>query len=91
MGIQVDLEKCNGCKKCVLACPFGAVELVEKKAEINYDECTICGACANACEFDAIQLVERIDFPIRPERYRQAGTRRRRRLEQGPGLTFFYF
>ena len=58
MGIQVDLEKCTGCKKCVLACPFGAIELVEKKAEINYDECTICGACANVCEFEAI-IIER--------------------------------
>ncbi|MBW1850671.1 MAG: FAD-binding protein [Deltaproteobacteria bacterium] len=56
MGIQVDLEKCTGCKKCVLACPFGVIDLVEKKAQINYDECTICGACANACEDDAIKI-----------------------------------
>ena len=58
MGIQVNIEKCTGCKKCVLACPFGAMELVEKKATINYDECTVCGACANACEDDAI-VIER--------------------------------
>jgi len=58
VGIQIDVEKCNGCKKCVLACPFGAIELVEKKAQINYDECTVCGACANACEFEAI-VIER--------------------------------
>jgi electron transfer flavoprotein alpha subunit/NAD-dependent dihydropyrimidine dehydrogenase PreA subunit len=58
VGIQVNIEKCTGCKKCVLACPFGAMELVEKKAVINYDECTVCGACANACEDDAI-VIER--------------------------------
>ncbi len=58
MGIEVDLEKCTGCKKCVLACPFGVIELVEKKARIDYDECTICGSCANACEDDAI-IIER--------------------------------
>ncbi len=56
MGIEVDIEKCTGCKKCVLSCPFGAIELVEKKAHIDYDACTICGACANACEFDAISI-----------------------------------
>ncbi|SPD75128.1 Electron transfer flavoprotein subunit alpha [uncultured Desulfobacterium sp.] len=58
MGIQVIIEKCTGCKKCVLACPFGAMQLVDKKATINYDECTVCGACANACEDDAI-VIER--------------------------------
>jgi len=58
VGIQVIIEKCTGCKKCVLACPFGAMQLVDKKATINYDECTVCGACANACEDDAI-VIER--------------------------------
>ncbi len=56
MGIQVDLEKCTGCKKCVLACPFGAIELIDKKARVHIEACTVCGACANACEYGAIQV-----------------------------------
>lgn len=56
MGIILDPEKCTGCQKCVLACPFGVIEVVEKMAQINYDECTVCGACANACEYDAVTI-----------------------------------
>ncbi len=58
MGIKLDIEKCTGCKKCVLACPFGVIELVDKKAHINLEECTLCGACADVCEFGAI-FIER--------------------------------
>jgi electron transfer flavoprotein alpha subunit/NAD-dependent dihydropyrimidine dehydrogenase PreA subunit len=53
MSIQVVEEKCVGCKACVRACPFGAIDMVEKIAVIN-DKCTLCGACVESCKFDAI-------------------------------------
>lgn len=55
MGIKIVTENCTGCKKCVMTCPFGQIEVIEKKAAIK-EGCTLCGACVEACEFEAIEL-----------------------------------
>ena len=49
--IQVDL--CNGCKRCIKACPYGALEMKDRKAQI-LERCTSCGACLEACKEKAI-------------------------------------
>jgi electron transfer flavoprotein alpha subunit len=54
MSIQIIVEKCNGCSLCLKACPFDAIRIVDKKAEINMDKCTLCGACVPACKSKAI-------------------------------------
>ena len=55
--IQVLAEACVGCKLCVKACPFDAIEVDENKlARIDLGKCTLCGACVDACPFDAIVL-----------------------------------
>lgn len=53
--IEVDEEKCTGCKKCITVCPYDAITLVDKKAEIG-DTCTLCGACEQNCPEDAIKI-----------------------------------
>lgn len=53
MGIKVISEKCKGCKLCLKACMFNAIEMIDGKAVIN-DNCTGCGACVEACPFQAI-------------------------------------
>ena len=55
--INVDKEKCTGCRVCEKVCPFGAIRTVEKIAVIS-DECNLCGACEQQCKFNAI-LIER--------------------------------
>jgi electron transfer flavoprotein alpha subunit len=56
MSIQVIIEKCTGCTLCVKACPFAAVQIIEKKAVIDLNKCTLCGACVDACKFKAVLL-----------------------------------
>jgi len=52
-GIKVIPERCKGCKLCIPACPFGAIEVKGKLAVIN-DNCVLCGACVAPCKFNAI-------------------------------------
>lgn len=51
--IIIDLNKCKGCTKCVKACPFDALEMVNKKASLTGD-CRACNTCVNTCPFGAI-------------------------------------
>jgi electron transfer flavoprotein alpha subunit/NAD-dependent dihydropyrimidine dehydrogenase PreA subunit len=54
MTIWVEVDLCNGCKRCVKACPYGAVEVIDGKAHI-LDACTSCGACVQVCKPHAVQ------------------------------------
>ena len=54
MAIWIQTDLCNGCKRCLKACAYGAVEIKEGKAAI-LDRCTGCGACLSVCKEAAIQ------------------------------------
>lgn len=55
---EVDPEKCAACGNCVLACPYEAIEIVEKDgrraAKVNEAQCKGCGTCVAACHNDAV-------------------------------------
>ncbi|SMD17328.1 electron transfer flavoprotein subunit alpha [Sporomusa malonica] len=53
MAVVVTNE-CVACSVCVTACPFGAIEMQENKANIT-DACTACGACVENCPVGAIK------------------------------------
>lgn len=54
MAVWIEVELCTGCKRCVKACPYGAVEMKDGKAHI-LEKCTSCGACLEVCKEKAIQ------------------------------------
>lgn len=68
-------ERCQGCGKCVTACPVEAMALVSsnnarkpsaKKAKLDKELCLGCGLCVRACPGDALFLVTRSERIITP-------------------------
>lgn len=57
MAVVVIEEKCKGCKMCIKACPFDAIQMEGKVAVIT-EKCTACNQCIEACPFDAIEKTE---------------------------------
>jgi ferredoxin len=58
-------DVCNGCAKCLKACPFGALSYDKKshKAEVLVGRCYGCGICRSVCERNAIALIARSGEP----------------------------
>jgi electron transfer flavoprotein alpha subunit/NAD-dependent dihydropyrimidine dehydrogenase PreA subunit len=54
MAVWVEVDLCNGCKRCLKTCPYGAVEVTDGKALIQ-ERCTSCGACLEVCKQKALQ------------------------------------
>lgn len=54
MTVWIEVDLCNGCKRCLKACPYGAVEMRGDKAHI-LERCTSCGACLEVCKQKAVQ------------------------------------
>lgn len=71
----VDEAKCNGCGKCVTACPVEAMTLVSsndahhpkmKKAKVDEDLCLGCGVCVRTCSHEGLSLHPRAERVITP-------------------------
>ncbi len=71
----VSEEDCNGCGKCVTACPVEAMSLTsandphrlrKKKAKVDNDLCLGCGVCVRTCDRDGLRLEARTERVITP-------------------------
>lgn len=65
-SINADSSKCIGCKSCIVACPFGVINIIQsgnKKSHPLILKCDLCvenpdgQACINACPTKAIELI----------------------------------
>ncbi len=54
--VQVNLDLCNGCGRCVEVCPVEAIRLENGKAVVDVYACNGCGACIPECEPGALDL-----------------------------------
>ena len=53
MAVWVEIDLCDGCRRCTRACPYDAMEIKDGKAHVR-ERCTGCGACMDACRNEAI-------------------------------------
>jgi ferredoxin len=69
--LKVDAGGCNGCRACVTACPFGALDFDELNgtAEVRAGDCFGCGVCRHACSSEALHLEPRDQVPALAGRY----------------------
>lgn len=70
---RVDLQTCNGCARCLRACPVDAISLVSRRsasvdqgdpgarpvAVVDYDRCIGCGVCVGSCRHHSLRLERR--------------------------------
>ena len=64
MAVWVVEENCIGCQKCVLVCPYAAIDMIDGVARIN-EKCTGCGACVDECPVETIETdveVKKVDL-----------------------------
>ncbi|MDJ0663429.1 MAG: 4Fe-4S dicluster domain-containing protein [Acidimicrobiia bacterium] len=71
----VNIEKCNGCSKCVNVCPVEAMSLTSandphrprrRQAKVDEALCLGCGVCVGSCDRDGIKLTARAERVITP-------------------------
>lgn len=75
-AVVIDTKECIGCKNCMDACPFGAVDMIELVGTAQVDgsekvvanKCDLCTgvaggpACVRVCPTEALQLVTEDDM-----------------------------
>jgi ferredoxin len=73
--VELDGATCDGCGRCVKACPVDVLRLVpggdpahpgRKKAAAQTDLCLGCGVCVPACPKGAVRLAARAERVITP-------------------------
>jgi ferredoxin/coenzyme F420-reducing hydrogenase delta subunit len=100
---KVDLDNCNGCTRCAMDCPYGAIAMkprsdgkpFEHEAVVDPTLCVACGICAGACPTStpfrrASALVPGIDLAALPlAEVRERAHRSAAKLTDRPRVLIF--
>ncbi len=54
MAVKIDLNKCDGCGKCIEVCPVEGIKLEKGKAGVT-EQCVDCETCISVCPNQAIR------------------------------------
>lgn len=89
-GVFIHTDKCIGCKSCMVACPFGAIDMVPLAGQFQADgrekivanKCDLCTglpggpACVRVCPTAALRLVkeETLEEAVQRKRLEAAAT-----------------
>ncbi len=69
--IEVSQDNCQGCKKCISYCQFGALNYspTMKRVIVDQNRCFGCGLCRHGCQYDALTLKPREQFPLQKNKF----------------------
>ena len=62
--INIDRDKCIGCRKCVKDCLLYNIYIKDEKAYIKSQKCIKCGHCVAVCPVNAVSISGYIEEPI---------------------------
>ncbi len=81
-------SRTRDCRRCLDACPFGAIDTSDGTISINQYMCQGCGGCALVCPADAVRMAH----PSREETLRMIAGEVERQVRNGslsPTIVFF--
>jgi Fe-S-cluster-containing hydrogenase component 2 len=65
-AMVIDYDKCIGCKACMVACPFGCINIIHAKEGTRVAVCDLCSgdpSCVKVCREGALQYIEEEKTP----------------------------
>jgi Fe-S-cluster-containing hydrogenase component 2 len=63
--VLVDRDECIACQRCIVACPFGAMDFFKESRATKCDLCQGSPKCVEFCFYDCLHFVELSDEAYR--------------------------